>query len=106
MYTAQDILDSTVNTLSKELILEALDEAIKNTVVELVKDLQEISVILVSDTKSLISDVKEISNEKHLAHKTRKIMKTILQTSKVVMDFVHDIDVVIKSLTSQFDASI
>lgn len=70
---------------------------------ELVKDLQEISVILVSDTKTLIRDIKDLSHDKHLKHKTRKIMKTILDTSKVVMGFVNDIDIVIKSLVSQFE---
>lgn len=70
---------------------------------ELVKDLQEISVILVSDTKTLIRDIKELSHDKYFKHKARKIMKTILDTSKVVMGFVNDIDIVIKSLVSKFD---
>lgn len=100
MNSVQDVLNCAVNSLPSELDIE---ETIKNIVMELVNDLQEISVILVSDTKSLIHDVTDLSHDKHLAHKARKVMKSALLTSKVVMDFVHDIDVVINSLMNHFD---
>lgn len=61
--------------------------------------------MLVSDTKSIIRDTTDLSNDQYLAHKARKIMKDTLQTSKVVMNFVHDVDIVINCLMAQFDTN-
>jgi hypothetical protein len=47
--------------------------------------------------------VKELGNDKRIANDARRVMKDILQTSKTVMNFVNDIDVVIEHLRCQFD---
>lgn len=67
-----------------------------------VQDLQQLSFRLVKDMKQILCDVRELGKERHLRKAVREVMKEVIMTSKIVMNFVNSIDSVIQSLKYQF----
>ena len=99
----QDSLDETsVESFVHEVTIEELHEQISNLAVDVVRDLQEISFDVVHDMKTVVSQVRELRHDKEFKKYARHVMKDVLITSRIVMDFVNDLDNIIQLLKSQF----
>lgn len=99
----QDSLDETsVESFVREVTIEELHEQISNLAVDVVRDLQEISFDVVHDMKTVVSQVRELRHDKEFKKYARHVMKDVLITSRIVMDFVNDLDNIIQLLKSQF----
>ena len=86
----------------REVTIEELHEQISNLAVDVVRDLQEISFDVVHDMKTVVSQVRELRHDKELKKYAGHVMKDVLITSRIVMDFVNDLDNIIQLLKSQF----
>lgn len=98
----RDFLTSTVESFVHEVAIEAIHEQISDLAVDLVKDLQEISLEVVHDMRAVVTHVWELRHDKTLKKYARNIMKDALMTSRVVMDFVNDLDAIIQLLKVTF----
>lgn len=99
----QDSLDETsVESFVREVTIEELREQISNLAVDVVRDLQAISFDVVHDMKTVVSQVRELRHDKEFKKYVRHVMKDVLSTSRIVMDFVDDLDNIIQLLKSQF----
>ena len=86
----------------REVTIEELREQISNLAVDVVRDLQAISFDVVHDMKTVVSQVRELRHDKEFKKYVRHVMKDVLSTSRIVMDFVDDLDNIIQLLKSQF----
>lgn len=102
MAVTRDLLHSTVESFVREVAIEAIHEQISDLAVDVVKDLQEISLDVVHDMRAVVTQVRELRHDKTLKTYARNIMKDALMTSRVVMDFVNDLDAIIKLLKIMF----
>lgn len=102
MAETRDLLHSTVESFVREVAIEAIHEQISDLAVDLVKDLQEISLDVVHDMRAVVTHVRELRNDKTLKKYARNIMKDALVTSRVVMDFVNELDAIINLLKIMF----
>ena len=105
MAITRDLLDSVVESFVREVLIQELQQQITDLAVDVVKDLQEISFDVVHDMKAVVTQVREIRHDRALKKYARNIMKDVLMTSRVVMDFVDDLDNIIKLLKNKFDRS-
>lgn len=105
MAITRDLLDSAIESFVCEVLIEELQQQITDLAVDVVKDLQEISFDVVHDMKAVVTQVREIRHDRALKKYARNIMKDVLMTSRIVMDFVDDLDNIIKLLKSRFDRS-
>lgn len=96
------LLHSTVESFVREVAIEEIHEQISDLAVEVVKDLQEISLDVVHNMRAVVTQVRELRNDKTLKKYARNIMKDALITSRVVMDFVNELDAIIKLLKIMF----
>lgn len=103
MAVTRDLLDSAIESFVREVLIEELQRQITDLAVDVVKDLQEISFDVVHDMKAVVTQVREIRHDRTLKKYARNIMKDVLMTSRIVMDFVDDLDNIIKLLISRFD---
>ena len=103
MAIARDLLDSTVVHFAREVINEEVCQQISDLALEVVKDLQEISLCVVHDMKTVVTQVREIRNDRALKKYARNIMQDVLVTSRIVMNFVDDLDKIIKLLKRRYD---
>lgn len=103
MAVTRDLLDSAIESFVREVLIEELQRQITDLAVDVVKDLQEISFDVVHDMKAVVTQVREIRHDRTLKKYARNIMKDVLMTSRIVMDFVDDLDNIIKLLKSRFD---
>ena len=101
MAITSELLESAVESFVREVTIEELHEQISNLALDVVKDLQEISFDVVHDMKAVVSQVHELGHDKALKKYARNVMKDVLMTSRIVMDFVDDLDSIIKLLKSQ-----
>ena len=101
MAITRELLESTVESFVREVTIEELHEQISNLALDVVKDLQEISFDVVHDMKAVVSQVRELGHDKAMKKYARNVMKDVLMTSRIVMDFVDDLDNIIKLLKSQ-----
>ena len=101
MAITSELLESAVESFVREVTIEELHEQISNLALDVVKDLQEISFDVVHDMKAVVSQVRELGHDKALKKYARNVMKDVLMTSRIVMDFVDDLDNIIKLLKSQ-----
>ena len=92
------LLHTAVQSFVREVVIETIRERIRDLAVELVKDLQEISCCVVHDMKTVVKHVRELGQEKSLKKHARSIMKDALLTSRDVMDFVDELDNIIRLL--------
>ena len=102
MAVTRALLHSTVESFVREVAIEEIHEQISDLAVEVVKDLQEISLDVVHNMRAVVTQVRELRNDKILKKYARNIMKDALITSRVVMDFVNDLDAIIKLLKIMF----
>ena len=102
MAITRDLLDSAVQSFVREVSIEELRQQINDMALDVVKDLQEISFDVVHDMKAVVAQVREIGHDKTLKQYARHIMKDVLMTSRIVMDFVDDLDNIIKLIKSRF----
>ena len=102
MAITRDLLDSAVQSFVREVSIEELRQEINNMALDVVKDLQEISFDVVHDMKAVVTQVREIGHDKGLKKYARDIMKDVLVTSRIVMEFVDDLDNIIKLIKNQF----
>lgn len=102
MARTRDLLDSGVQSFVREVSIEELRQQINDMALDVVKDLQEISFDVVHDMKAVVTQVREIGHDKTLKKYARNIMKDVLMTSRIVMDFVDDLDNIIKLIKSRF----
>lgn len=105
MAVTRDLLDSAIESFVREVLIEELQQQITDLAVDVVKDLQEISFDVVHDMKAVVTQVREIRHDRALKKYARNIMKDVLMTSRIVMDFVDDLDNIIKLLKNRFDRS-
>ena len=89
-----------------EVAIEAIRDQISNLAVDLVKDLQEISFEVVHDMRTVVAQVRELGQDRTLKKFARNIMKDVLSTSRVVMQFINDIDDIIQVLKNVFETTI
>ena len=99
----RELLDSAVESFVHEVTTEELHQQISDLALDVVKDLQEISFDVVHDMKAVVTQVREIGHDKALRKYARNIMKDVLMTSRTVMDFVDDLDNIIRLLKSRFE---
>ena len=99
----RELLDSAVESFVHEVTTEELHQQISDLALDVVKDLQEISFDVVHDMKAVVTQVREIGHDKALRKYSRNIMKDVLMTSRTVMDFVDDLDNIIRLLKSRFE---
>ena len=102
MAITRDLLDSAVQSFVREVSIEELRQEINNMALDVVKDLQEISFDVVHDMKAVVTQVREIGHDKGLKKYARDIMKDVLVTSRIVMEFVDDLDNIIKLIKNRF----
>ena len=100
----RDLLHSAVESFVREVAIEAIHEQISDLAVDLVKDLQEISFDVVHDMRTVVTQVRELGHDKTLKKYARNIMKDVLITSRVVMEFVNDLDYIIQLLKNMFES--
>lgn len=98
----RDFLDSTVVHFVREVINEEVCQQISDLALEVVKDLQEISFCVVHGMKTVVTQVREMRNDRALKKYARNIMQDVLVTSKIVMNFVDDLDNIIKLLKRRY----
>ena len=103
MTVTRHLLDTEVESLVREVTLDELHQQISDLAVDVVKDLQEISFEVVHEMKTVVTQVREIGHDKALKKYARNIMKDVLMTSRIVMDFVDDLDKIIQLLKSRFE---
>ena len=103
MAITRDVLDSTVERCVREVLNEEIQQQITNLALEVVKDLQEISFSVVHDMKTVVAQVREIRHDRTLKKYTRNVMQDVLMTSRIVMNFVDDLDNIIQLLKSRFE---
>lgn len=103
MVLTRELLDSAVESFVHEVTTEELHQQISDLALDVVKDLQEISFDVVHDMKAVVTQVREIGHDKALRKYARNIMKDVLMTSRTVMDFVDDLDNIIRLLKSRFE---
>lgn len=89
-----------------EVAIEAIRDQISNLAVDLVKDLQEISFEVVHDMRTVVAQVRELGQDRTLKKFARNIMKDVLSTSRVVMQFINDLDDIIQVLKNVFETTI
>lgn len=104
MAITRDLLHSAVESFVREVAIEAIHEQISDLAVDLVKDLQEISFDVVHDMRTVVTQVRELGHDKTLKKYARNIMKDVLITSRVVMEFVNDLDYIIQLLKNMFES--
>lgn len=103
MAVTRDLLHSAVESFVREVAIEAIHEQISDLAVDVVKDLQEISFDVVHDMRIVVIQVRELGHDKTLKKYARNVMKDVLMTSRVVMDFVNDLDNIIQLLKNMFE---
>ena len=106
MAIARDLLHSAVKSFVHEVAIEAIHDQISNLAVDLVKDLQEISFEVVHDMRTVVAQVRELGQDRTLKKFARNIMKDVLSTSRVVMQFINDLDDIIQVLKNVFETTI
>ena len=106
MAIARDLLHSVVKSFVHEVAIEAIRDQISNLAVDLVKDLQEISFEVVHDMRTVVAQVRELGQDRTLKKFARNIMKDVLSTSRVVMQFINDLDDIIQVLKNVFETTI
>lgn len=103
MAVTRELLHSAVESFVREVAIEAIHEQISDLAVDVVKDLQEISFDVVHDMRIVVIQVRELGHDKTLKKYARNVMKDVLMTSRVVMDFVNDLDNIIQLLKNMFE---
>lgn len=103
MAVTRDLLHSAVESFVREVAIDAIHEQISDLAVDVVKDLQEISFDVVHDMRIVVIQVRELGHDKTLKKYARNVMKDVLMTSRVVMDFVNDLDNIIQLLKNMFE---
>ena len=106
MAIARDLLHSAVKSFVHEVAIEAIRDQISNLAVDLVKDLQEISFEVVHDMRTVVAQVRELGQDRTLKKFARNIMKDVLSTSRVVMQFINDLDDIFQVLKNVFETTI
>lgn len=100
MAIARDLLHSAVKSFVHEVAIEAIRDQISNLAVDLVKDLQT------NDMRTVVAQVRELGQDRTLKKFARNIMKDVLSTSRVVMQFINDLDDIIQVLKNVFETTI
>ena len=101
-HVAKDLLRDTVEELSRAVALEVVHEVIKDLAVGVVHVLQQLSFSVVKDMKQILCEVRDLGNDKRLRIEVREVMKEVIVTSKLVMDFVNSVDAIIQLFKEQF----